>query len=794
MPKFLHVFLALCLTHAGALYAQTPKDAPKFTISGYIEDAETGERLKGASVLDVRSGAGITTNDYGFYSLTLPQDSLIIAVSYVGLQNQYFKLWLDRDAHIDFKLEPTTLGTVEVVADEVEDKLEERNQMSQISIPIEQIKALPAILGEVDVLKVVQLLPGVQAGEGSSGLYVRGGSPDQNLILLDGAPVYNVYHLFGFFSVFNADAIKSVNLTKGGYPARHGGRLASVLEINMKEGNMKKVSGEGSIGLISSRFTIEAPIKKDKTSFIISARRTYIDILTKPLFWLASSSASGGSVMSAPGYYFYDLNAKINHIIDAKNRLYLSFYGGQDKFSFSTKYTSPDETATNKFRLQWGNMTGSLRWNHLFNNKLFSNTSLTYSRYNFLIGASYEYHDNSNNQTSSFNATYSSGIEDWAIKTDFDYLPTPNHHIRFGAGATFHTFRPGASVIRYADASQTLNTTAGDKPTTAGEFMSYIEDDIRINDKMGVNIGVHTSGFLVQNKFYASAQPRVSARYMLPAQIALKGSFATMTQYIHLLTNEGFGLPTDLWVSSTANIRPEQSWQAALGFAKTFNKMYEVSIEGYYRSMRNMISYKPGASYMQLDGETTTANAWEQKVNGNGLGEAYGAELFVHKKRGKLTGWISYTLAWNWRQFPNSDINWGQRYPFKYDRRHNIAITGMYEFSPRVSMSALWVYGTGNAVSLPTETYLAPDGSQVDVMTSKNSFRMPPYHRLDVSINLKKERKKWSSTWSFGVYNLYSRRNPYFILADGQTQNGTRVYRQVSLFPIIPSVRWDFKF
>jgi outer membrane receptor for ferrienterochelin and colicin len=773
---------------------------PKYTVSGYISDEETGERLIGASIFDANSKLGTTTNAYGFYSLTLPQDSFTLVASYIGLASQYFKFYPQKDTALNIALmSAENMPTVEVVAEDMVQRIEERNLMSNISIPIEQIKAMPAFLGEVDVLKIIQLLPGVQSGEGSSGLYVRGGSPDQTLILLDGVPVYNAYHLFGFFSVFNADAIKSVQLTKGGYPARFGGRLAAILEINMKEGNMRRLQGEGSIGLISSKLTLSAPIIKDKASFMISARRTYIDILARPFISLAQRGQDGQAM---PGYYFYDLNAKINYIINPKNRLFLSFYAGDDKFSirYTEKYNGngSNELFELNSKIQWGNVTTALRWNHQFSGKLFSNSTLTYSRYNFNISTSFLDESSQNNQTERnyFEAKYTSGIDDICAKIDFDFIPNTSHFIRFGGGATFHSFKPGATNLSSETNGNNVSLSLGDSKTQAFEYALYAEDDINISDNFGANIGFHASAFQVDTAFYYSVQPRTSLRYTFsPARIAVKASFSTMTQYIHLLTNEGIGLPTDLWVPSTAKVRPEQSWQAALGFAKTFGKGFEVSIEGYYRNMRNLLSYKPGASFLDTDTNIT----WEDKIETNGKGSSYGAEFFVQKQKGKLTGWISYTLAWNWRQFEDTDINFGKPYPFKYDRRHNIAIAAMYKFNQRVSFSAAWVYGTGNAVTLPTERYLSPNNyggtpNEVQGISSKNAFRMPAYHRLDCSIDIRKQLKKWAYTWSFGVYNLYNRQNPFFIFASRDFQTNQQQFQQVSLFPIIPSIRWDFEF
>lgn len=796
----LHLIIVIVILLPEKLQAQEPSTSKnKYTISGYLEDAQSGEKLIGATVYDPKSSLGAVSNVYGFYSLTLPADSIYLIVSYIGYQKQIYKLFLDKNISLDISLsEEVEQEAVVITAEENSERIEEKVQMSQITIPIEQIKKLPAFLGEVDVLKVLQLLPGVQSGsEGSSGFYVRGGSPDQNLILLDGVPVYNAFHLFGFFSVFNADAIKNVTLTKGGYPARFGGRLSSVLEINMKEGNMKKFHGEGSIGLISSKMTFEGPIWKDRTSFIVSARRTYIDAIVKPIL-LAVQKGKDPNSSAIPGYYFYDVNAKINHRFNRKHRLFASFYAGDDKFSFLYRSNYRKGNFQEKYEykngLQWGNITSALRWNWLISDKLFANTTLTYSKYNFGIEIldKTTVIDGDSTYIYNFGAKYFSGIEDISFKMDFDYVPLPAHYIRFGINGTYHTFKPGAINIKSSDPITAVDETFGNKHIRSGEFAAYIEDDLQIGKVFRANVGVHGSGFLVNNKFYYSVQPRIGTRVMLPKRIALKASFATMTQYIHLLTNEGIGLPTDLWIPTTDSIVPEQSWQVALGLAKTFEGLFELSIEGFYKDMRGLVSYKPGASFIE------PGSNWETKVESNGLGQCYGTEVFLQRTEGKLTGWIGYTLSWSWRHFPNSNINSGRKYPYKYDRRHDIAIAAMYKFTKKISASAVWVFGTGNAVTLPIERYVMPSRQshlfEFENYGAKNSYRMRPYHRLDLSIDLHYKKKKWEYSWSFGIYNAYSRRNPFFIFSSFDWQTQQRQFKQVSLFPFIPSVRWNFKF
>ncbi len=774
--------------------------AQKYTISGYIEDSDTGEKLIAANAFDLRTASGAVSNTYGFYSLTLPKDSVHLEISYIGYETQRLDLYLDKNTTLNIKLGSSIeLAVVEVSASR-QARIEEEVQMSRVDIPIEQIKKIPALLGEVDVLKVLQLLPGVQSGgEGQSGLYVRGGSPDQNLVLLDGVPVYNVSHVLGIFSVFNADAIKNVTLTKGGFPARYGGRLSSVLEINMKEGNMNEVHGEGSVGLISSKLTLEGPIWKDKTSFIVSGRRTYVDLLMAPFIKAANAAEDGGDFKVK--LFFYDLNAKINHKFNDKHRLYLSAYSGSDVFGTEFK----DDGDSFEGGLDWGNLISAARWNWQINPKTFANTTLTYTNYQIDIGTGFS-SKRPNEPTERFSAKYISGIEDIGLKFDLDHIPSPKHYLRFGGAATHHTYKPGALALKSTAEDFNLDTLIGSQNANSLEFAMYAEDDISLG-ALKANVGVHLSGFAVDDKFYPSVQPRLGLRYLLPKNVALKASFATMTQFINLLTSEALSLPTDLWVPSTERVKPQQSWQVALGAAKTVREEYEFSIEAYYKSLKNVVSFREGASFL-----LGLENDWQDKVT-QGRGETYGAEFFIQKKKGRTTGWIGYTLSWNWRQF--DDINGGKRYPFRYDRRHDISVVVSHDFSKKISGSLAWVYGTGNAVTLEVFQFNnvlrsngesgQPEyyyGNTVGTSGDKNSFRMSDYHRLDASIEFKKKKKWGQAAWVLGVYNAYWNRNPYFILADEDysydpvtgVETSTTKFKEISILPIIPSIAYNFKF
>lgn len=788
----------MILLFGTSLFAQR-----KHTISGYISDASSGEKLIAASVFDTLSLQGTVSNNYGFYSLTLDRGKVVVEVSYLGHQKIRQEIDLRRDMEINFELETINeLETIEIVAT-AQTAIEKETQMSKIEVPVEQIKKIPALLGEVDVLKTLQLLPGVQSGgEGQSGLYIRGGSPDQNLILLDGVPVYNVSHLLGIFSVFNADAIKNVTLTKGGFPARYGGRLSSVIEINMKDGHKNEFHGEGSIGLISSRLTLEGPIVKDKTSFLISGRRTYWDVVFTPIF---ERLASGGDddFSTDLDLYFYDLNAKINHKFNDKHRLYLSLYSGADVFGTSYKDTYEGFTDKLDAGINWGNFVSSLRWNYRINKKLFANTTLTFSDYDLTVGSAFEeeYELNGQDIFSKLEARYISGIKDFGGKMDFDYFPVPNHFIKFGASVTHHTYRPGAIAFEVVDPDFAIDTLFGHENNHSLEYDLYVEDDMKFG-ALKANIGIHASGFQVDDVFYKSLQPRINLRYLFSNDLSVKASFATMTQYLNLLTSEALALPSDLWVPSTASIHPQESWQAALGFAKTFRSDYEISLEGYYKGMNNVISYKPGESFLTDFIDAFGDTEWETKIT-QGKGKSYGAELFLQKKKGKTTGWIGYTLSWNWRKF--DDINGGDWFPFRYDRRHDLSIVISHQFNKKFSLSGTWIYGTGNAITLPTYKYLQPIAElqyyyepYFEGLGDKNGYRMTDYHRLDLSIEIKTSPKWGEGNWSFGVYNAYWHKNPYYIFRDDQydweTGETTTQFREVSILPFIPYISYNFKF
>lgn len=770
-----------------AAWVSTTAWAQSTVVNGYVTDGSSGEKLVHAYVYDRVSGNGTRTNDYGFYSLNLTGDSARIYVSYPGYVAVESRLTLNHPSlEVNYPLTPDKLlDEVTVVADRPdEEPIHEEAQMSTIRLDMKQVKNLPVLLGETDLLKTIQLLPGVQSGtEGSSGFYVRGGGPDQNLILIDGVPVYNVSHLFGFFSIFNGDAIKSVELVKGGFPAEYGGRLSSVLDIRMREGHMSEFHGEGSIGLISSKLTLEGPIWREHTSFLVSARRTYIDFIAKPLI---ESNLDGGSA----GYYFYDVNAKLNHRFNDDHHLYLSIYNGRDRASSDDEYTSTDSgfTSTDRFGtgLEWGNTIGSLRWNYRIRPNLFLNTTATYTKYNFNVGIEEETTVSGGGLEYSelFAAEYLSEIEDVGLRTEFDYYPIPNHEVKFGVNYTHHTFRPGVNSIQLSETGSNYDTTYGSSTQRASEIQAYIRDDFEVGDRWRFNLGLHAVGFAVGESFYTSLQPRAGARFLLDETSSLKASWANMTQYLHLLTNQTVGLPTDLWVPATDEVAPQRSWQAALGYAKTLPWNLQLSAEVYYKEMENLIEYKEGAGFF------LGSSDWQNKVT-VGRGTSYGFELLLEKKVGRLTGWIGYTLSRSTRQF--DDVNFGNPYPYTYDRRHDVSVTATYQLSDRWTAGVVWVYGTGNAVTLPTSVFVDPNtGQRIEHFNQRNNYRAPAYHRLDLAFTYTKPTSWGESSWQFGVYNVYSRNNPFYLyFAQGI---GGNELRQVSLFPILPSISWSFKF
>ncbi len=793
------------------------------SISGYVKDASNGEMIIGAPVYVKGTNYQTTTNVYGFYSLRLPKGVNEISCVYLSFKSYVKTFNLTKDTTINITMAEEAIEQKEVlVTATAPDQNVKSSQLGVVTLNVEQIKKLPAFMGEVDILKSIQLLPGVKSsGDGQSGFYVRGGGPDQNLILLDEAVVYNASHLMGFFSVFNGDAIKNVTLTKGGMPAQYGGRLSSVLDISMKEGNNQKFQVDGGIGLISSRLTLQGPIKKDTSSFIISARRTYVDAIVKPFF-------KPGSQFAGTSYYFYDLNTKLNYRINDKNRLYLSGYFGQDRFNFK------DASSGFNVKVPWGNATASFRWNHLFSNRLFCNTSAIFSYYDFSFGALQE----------DFEFKIFSGIRDYNLKTDFTYIPYSKHNFKFGANYVFHTFIPTNVSAKQGETTFDFGKII---KLYCHEVHGYFSDDYDITEKVKLNVGVRGSYFAQVGPFtryvkndlgitndtlnyskgkkivdYNGIEPRSSIRFQTSKSSSVKASYTRNVQYIHLASISSVSLPTDVWMPSTQLIKPQIGNQYSVGVFKNFkDNMFETSIEAYYKTMRNLIEYKEGAEPQD--------NVFDNPDNSFtfGKGVAYGSEFFIRKNKGKFTGWIGYTLSWTKRTFP--EINFGQTFYAKYDRRHDVSVVGTYDLNSKWTFSAIWVYGTGNAGTLPNSLFTFEQNVLIQYGL-RNSYRFKPYHRMDLSATFTPDRNKHlerrkkrlekryaakgkdistiqvphklfknhENSWSFSVFNAYNRYNPYFIYFDtsGSLLNGDfKVQaKQVSLFPVLPSVTWNFKF
>jgi outer membrane cobalamin receptor len=763
-------------------------NAQSFTVSGYITDAETGEKLIGANVYNPQNYKGTVTNNYGFYSFTTQKQKLKLTCSFVGYKSQSIDITLPVDTFVNIKLSPSIeLNEVVVIENKMEYELQ-NSQMSVMELPMKELKQLPVLFGETDVLRTLQLLPGVHTGgEGTSGLFVRGGSADQNLILLDGIRIYNAYHLFGFFSVFNTDAIKNIKLYKGAFPAEYGGRTSSILDIRMKEGNTKKLKGSFSLGLIASSFMLEGPIKNENTSFIISARRTYIDILARPFI----KSIADGAVV---GYYFYDLTGKINHKFSDKSRLYLSTYMGKDAFTSKYEDVTSNPNEKSKSLLSWANYTAALRWNYIFGNKLFSNTTVTYTNYKYVTGQEDSENNIINNYFTNYSYLYNSGIEYLSSKIDFDYLPSPNYTIKFGGEYIYHTFKPGVSVEKGNSSQQNIlpiDTVYGNNNIYTNEFAAYIENYFKIGKLLSANIGIRYSGFNVNNKYYQALEPRASLRVLLSSKLSIKASYSVMTQYLHLLTNTSSSMPTDLWLPVTDIVKPINSSQYAIGSVYNLNKKINISLEAYYKTMDNLIEYAEGASFY------TGFTNWEDMIE-TGKGWSYGIELFVKKQFGKTTGWLSYTLSKTERQFEN--INFGEPFPYKYDRRHDFTIAVTHKLKENIDISATWVYGTGNAYTMMHShissvnfySYNMGNVSRATLLNfeERNSYRMPANHRLDVGISFKKEKKRGLRTWSLGIYNVYNRKNAFYLEYDSNNQQMVGV----SIFPILPYFRYKFEF
>lgn len=752
----------------------------KYTVSGTIKDSKTGETVIGAIIrIPEVKGAGASSNEYGFYSITVPEGDYSLNVSMTGYKMQSRQIALHKNLQENFMMQDTSLVNQEVViTGEKQDQNVTDPQMGAQKLDMKEANKIPVLFGEKDVLKTIQLLPGIKSGgDGGSGFYVRGGAADQNLILLDEAPVYNASHLLGFFSTFNSDAIKDVTVYKGNGPAQYGGRLASVLDVKMNDGNNQKYHLSGGIGLISSKLNFEGPIVKNKGSFLITGRRTYADLFLK---------LSPDSTIKNSSLYFYDLNMKANYELNQKNRIYLSGYFGRDQIGIA-----------NAFGIGWGNTTATLRWNHIINDRLFSNTSLIFSNYDYKISI----------ESSSAQFDITSKIRDYNLKHEFQFFPNPKNKIRIGLNSIYHTVTPGQITASEETAINPIKL----QDRFGWENAVYVSNEWNATERLNINYGLRLSAFSVIGKGdyytfdadgnitdtssyaageiaknYINLEPRLSAAFLINESSSVKASYSRNTQNLHLLSNSTASSPTDLWIMNSLMIKPEIADQVALGYYRNFkdNKI-EFSGEIYYKAMQNQIDYKNGAN--------TQGN---EKVEGEllfGEGRAYGIELFIKKKYGKLNGWISYTLARSERRIDG--INDGSWYPVRQDRTHDLSIVAMYDLTEKWSLAATWIYNTGNAVTFPSGKYYV-DGQVQFLYTERNGYRMPAYHRLDLGATWqRKKTEKFESSWNFSIYNAYARENAYAItFRQSETDPNKTEAVRIALFKIIPSVTWNFKF
>ncbi len=755
--------------------AQAAFGQKNFTVSGTVRDAKTGEELIGATVvLKDTVGIGTVTNAYGFYSLTLPLTARQLSIRYIGYDELIVKLDSAKNQSLNVSLLPsaTKIKEVEVLAKKGDDNVKSA-EVSAVRLDIKQLEKVPVLFGEKDLLKTIQLLPGVQpASEGNSGFYVRGSGNDQNLVLLDEATVYNASHLLGFFSVFNNDAIKDATLYKGNMPAEYGGRAASVLDIKMKEGNSKDYVISGGLGLISSRLNVEGPIVRDRGSFIVTGRRTYADLFLK----LSKNEQVRKSIL-----YFYDINAKANYHIGKHDRLFLSGYFGQDKFGFQ-----------DRFNIIYGNATATLRWNHIFSDKLFSNTSFVFNDFNYTIGINVADID------------VKSGIRDFSLKEDLDFYLNSKNKFKFGFLTTFHTIVPGQVISTDTSRINNIELTKN----YGWENAIYAQHEVTLWNQLNINYGLRLSVFTQTgpgkyyrfpqedvvdtftlklgqfNRTYVNPEPRVSMSWNFYPSMSFKAAYSRNTQNIHLLSNTTTSFPTDRWILTTNNVKPEIADQVSAGYFVNFYKdMFEVSVEGYFKWLQNQIDYKNGA--------VLRANETVESELLYGVGRTYGMELFFKKRTGKFTGWVSYTFSRSERKFPT--VNNESWYPSRFDRTHDLSIVLMYDITPKINVSATWVYYTGIAATFPSGKYFL-GGQIVPYYGPRNQDRFPAYHRMDIGATfVLKQRKFWEHDLNISVYNLYARKNAYSI--DFKVDdNGNSYAEKTYLFRIVPSITYNFRF
>lgn len=801
------------------------KRKPKqVTVSGFVRDKRSAESLIGASVYEAHSRVGTASNNFGFFSLTLPPGDITIRSSYIGYtSHQHILNGLERDTVLTIELEPSASLQEVVITGQSNDKQSVLStQMGALEINQQTIRSTPVMFGEADIIKTLQLTPGVSAGtEGTAGMYVRGGNVDENLFLIDGNPVYQINHIGGIFSAFNPEAISGMDFFKSGFPSRYGGRLSSVVDVHTKEGNMKEYHGSASIGLISGNLNFEGPIIKDRTSFNIGLRRTWLDVLSAPAVAIANKITKKDGTRLRARYAFHDLNLKVNHIFNDRSRMYLSLYNGNDVLKGgSTDF--PDQDSDNNYNydsdvsLRWGNIMATAGWTYVFNNRLFGKVSGVFTRYHSrLRNTEHDVVGNEGDEdySDSFRENETNtGITDFGLRTSFDYLPASAHHIRFGGDYLVHRFHPeynrSVAYEKNEETSVEIGQEFANDLLWGHEAGVYAEDDWTLSSAVRLNAGLRFSLFNVQGKTYTGLEPRVSLRWLLDDNLSFKASYSRMNQYVHLISNSFISLPTDAWMPVTRKLKPLISDQVSAGFYYNLNKEYNFSVEGYYKTLDNLLEYRDGHTF------TPSFVNWEDKLTA-GEGRSYGAEFMVRKETGRTTGWVGYGLSWSDRQF--DELNQGARYPARFDNRHKLNIVVMHKISPKVELSAAWSYASGNHVTLSLENYYENgtgsstnndnhymDASEsIDYYEGRNNYQLPAYHRLDLGIKIYRPKKKGRmGIWTVSIYNVYSRMNPFMIYKSDKTVpdpgssygKNVPVFKTIGIMPIIPSISYTYKF
>lgn len=809
------------------------KKVRKVTLNGFVREKVSSESLIGASVYELSTRQGAASNNYGYFSLTLDPGDIELQVSYIGYQPRLLSFpALERDTFVSVELESQAqLAEVVVIAPDPEQQQVLTTRMGTMEMNQQTIRHTPVMFGEPDLIKTLQLTPGVAPGvEGFAGMYVRGGNMDENLFLIDGNPVYQVNHMGGIFSAFNSEAVRGMSFFKAGFPARYGGRLSSVVDVYTKDGNMKEFHGSASIGLISASVSLEGPLIKDRTSFSAAFRRTWMDAITGPMFSIINNRNKDDGYKSGGNYFFHDLNLKVNHHFSDRSRMYVSLYNGRDKMraNYSQHLEESDEDKfldnRNRTNLVWGNTMATAGWTYVFNHKLFGKMSGFYTQYRSSAKQTNDYESGTEGEKDYLEyksrAENVTGISDFGVRTSFDYLPSPAHRIRFGGDGIFHRFRPEFSEIATVELDTLrLGSVFTDELFWAREFGVFAEDDWSISPSVRLNAGIRLSLFNVEGKTYLSPEPRVSLRWLLRNDLSLKASYSRMNQYVHLLSTSYVNLPTDAWMPVTDRLKPLVCDHLSAGIYYNLKNKYDFSLEGYYKYFNNLLDFKDG--HNSLSGVTS----WEDKLT-SGTGRGYGMEFMARKQSGKTTGWIGYTLSWSDRKF--REIDKGVRFPSRFDNRHKLNIVAMHKLTPKIEISAAWTYATGNRMTLSLEGYegmiIGPGGDSgydlhpvyIDYYEQRNNYKLPDYHRLDLGVNFYRPKKNGRmGIWNVSIYNAYCRMNPFMVYkktdrwlfssgggwgnpeGTGGVTDDYRYhskYKQVSVVPIIPTVTYTYKF